>query len=301
MGRGGQRGRGATFTAAAVLALLVVDLAVVAIGPAGGSPPRSPVVAQSVPLAVVPPPAFTPEPAPAPPPVPVSQKVVVDPAKAWAVLIGVQHYDSPTHPTFGARGDVAAFHRLLTRAGWSDSHILILTDQDATGAAIRQATTWLSTHSTDDGFALFHYSGHVFQSGGREFLWGVDNAMIPNDEFASAITAVKGRAWIDVAGCESAGFDQGVSSPSRFYSSSSMVTQKSYEDPVWGESVWSGFVVDRAMLHGDAGAAPSVQAAVRWAQKQAPLYTSLQQPYGPQVPYAVGGDGEWYLGPSLAA
>jgi len=212
----------------------------------------------------------------------------------------VQHYDLPTHPTFGALGDVAAFHRLLTKAGWPDSHILTLTDQQATTSAIRGAVGWLVSHSTDGGFAIFHYSGHVQQSSGHEYLWGVDNGLIPNDEFGASISAVKGRAWIDVAGCESAGFDQGVSSPSHFYTSSSMVTQKSYEQPAWAESVWSAFSVDQGLLQGSAGSVPSIQASVRWAQKEAKLYTSLQRPYGPQEPYAVGGDGEWYLGPSVA-
>ena len=284
----------------AVAAVLVADLAVLAFDrPRGPRAGRGTAVAQSIPLAVIAPPSFSP--APPSPPAVTTQKIVVDPGKAWAVLIGVQHYDAPTHATFGAVGDVAAFHRLLTKAGWADSHIVTLTDQQATGAAIRRAVTWLTDNATADGFALFHYSGHVQQSDGHEYLWGVDNDLIPNEQFASAIGAVKGRAWIDVAGCESAGFDVGVSSPSRFFSASSMVTQKSYEDPSWAESVWTGFAVDLGMLQGRAGTTPSIQAAVRWAQKQAPIYTSLQQPYGPQVPYAVGGDGEWFLGPSVSA
>lgn len=292
----------------AVIVGLVVGADVTAIA-RSGRPLHHEALAQSVPLAVISPPVVDPSPTspPSPPVAPVrelhpGQRVVMDPATSWAVLIGVQHYETPTHPTFGAVGDVAAFNRLLTRAGWMPSHVLTLTDRQATASGIREAVRWLADRSTADGFALFHYSGHVLQTGGRELLWGVDNGLIPNDEFAAGMAAVRGRAWVDIAGCESAGFDQGIASPDRFYTSSSMTTQKSYEVPRWGESVWTGFLVDQALLGGRAGPGPlSIQAAVRWSQQQARTYTSLQEPFGPQDPYAVGGDGEWFLGPGVAS
>ncbi|GAC1592823.1 MAG: hypothetical protein NVS3B21_13040 [Acidimicrobiales bacterium] len=288
----------------AVTAIVVLGADVTAVT-RGGRLQRRGALAQSVPLAVIaPPPVADPLAPPALAParqLHPGQRVVMDPATSWAVVIGVQHYDAPTHPTFGAVGDVAAFNRLLTKAGWTPSHVLTLTDRQATAAGIRDAMRWLADHSTPDGFALFHYSGHVLQTGGRELLWGVDNGLIPNDEFAAGMAAVRGRAWVDIAGCESAGFDKGISTPDRFYTSSSMTTQKSYEEPKWGESVWTGFLVDQALLGGRSGQGqPSIQAAVRWSQQQARTYTSLQEPFGPQDPYAVGGDGEWFLGPGVA-
>ncbi|GAC1378335.1 MAG: hypothetical protein NVSMB4_07980 [Acidimicrobiales bacterium] len=295
-------------TVLAVIVGVVLGVDVIAVT-RGERSPHHEAIAQSVPLAVVSPPDadLTPPTPPTPAVAPVrqlhpGQRVVMDPATSWAVLIGVQHYDAPTHPTYGAIGDVAAFNRLLTSAGWMPSHVLTLTDQQATASGIRGAVRWLGDHSTADGFALFHYSGHVLQTGGRELLWGVDNGLIPNDEFAAGMSAVRGRAWVDIAGCESAGFDKGIATPDRFYTSSSMTTQKSYEEPRWGESVWTGFLVDQALLGGRAGPGPlSIQAAVRWSQTQARTYTSLQEPFGPQDPYAVGGDGEWFLGPRVAS
>jgi hypothetical protein len=141
----------------------------------------------------------------------------------------------------------------------------------------------------------------VYQNNGHEYIWGVDNNFIANDEFSRDIGSIAGRAWIDISGCESSGFDQGVSGPLRFFTASSMVNEKSYEDPSWHESVWTGLAADRGMLQHQAGSGPlSIQAGVRWAQQQAPSMTSDQQPHGPQHPYAVGGDGEWYLGPAVA-
>jgi hypothetical protein len=228
---------------------------------------------------------------------------VADPDHSWAVLIGVQHYDAPTHPTVGALGDVAVFHHLLDQAGWQDSHILVLTDQTATASAIRWAMRWLAGHSGPSTFSVLHYSGHVLQTAGHEFLWAVDNSFVRDDEFGAAMHAVQGRAWVDVAGCESAGFDQGVDSPLRLFTSSSMANQKSYEDPVLGESVWTWLTVDAGMLYqadSAAGTPVSIQQAVRASQPSAATYTASQKPYGPQQPFAAGGSGEWYIGPGLA-
>jgi hypothetical protein len=232
-----------------------------------------------------------------------SGDVVFDPATSWALLIGIGTYDSPTHPTYGGIGDVNAFHQLLNQAGWPDSHILILTDQAATANAIRSAMHWLVAKSNGSTFSVFHYSGHVNLANGHTYMWGVDNQFISEDEFGAALQPLQGRAWIDIAGCEAAAFNHGISNANRLFTGSSMGNQKSYEEPDWHESVWTGFTVDRGMLNHEASNGPiSVQQAVTWAQQQAPAYTNGQRPYGPQQPYAVGADGQgaWYLGPTSA-
>ena len=233
-----------------------------------------------------------------------SQRVVVNPSNAWAVLAGISTYDYPTHPTYGGDGDVAVFRDALLRAGWSANHIVVLTDGAATASAIRSSINWLVTHSGPSTFSVFHYSGHVLQQNGQEFMWGVDNNFISNDEFGSAMRGLQGRAWIDIAGCESAGFDTGISSPLRFVTTSSAVNEKSYERDDWHRSVWTGLVVGEGMINRKADAngdgAVSIQEAIRWAQQQAPQMTANQRPYGPQHPYAVGGEGEWFLGPAAA-
>lgn len=228
--------------------------------------------------------------------------VVIDPTNSWAVLVGIDDYDSPTHPTYGGDGDVAAFQALLSQAGWSSSHIMVLTEQQATAQNITSAIRWLVGKSNPSSFSLFHYSGHVYENGGNEkYLWGVDNNFISDSQFGSDIQPLQGRAWIDIAGCESATFNQGISNNERYFTASSEANQKSYEEPSWHESVWSGLLADRGMTQHEAGSGPlSIQNAVIWAQNAAQQMTASQQPYGAQVPYAVGGTGEWYLGPSFA-
>jgi hypothetical protein len=147
---------------------------------------------------------------------------------------------------------------------------------------------------------VFHYSGHVKQQGiGNEFLWSVDNQFIRNTDFGAVLSRLQGRAWVDIAGCEAAGFDKGISSPSRLFSAASRVNEKGYEDPDWRQSVWTGLSVDHGMLQGQADAnrngVVSIQEAVRYGESRAPAMTQGQR-NGPQHPVIAGGEGEWSLG-----
>jgi hypothetical protein len=223
-----------------------------------------------------------------------------DAANSWAVVIGIQNYQGKTKDTYGGRGDAAAFMEALRRSGWQRDHIRYLVDGAATGAAMRDSFQWLVDRSGPNTFTVFHYSGHVKQQGiGNEFLWSVDNQFIRNTDFGAVLSRLQGRAWVDIAGCEAAGFDKGISSPSRLFSAASRVNEKGYEDPDWRQSVWTGLSVDHGMLQGQADAnrngVVSIQEAVRYGESRAPAMTQGQR-NGPQHPVIAGGEGEWSLG-----
>jgi hypothetical protein len=219
----------------------------------------------------------------------------------WAVVIGVTNYASPTHDTFGGVGDANAVMEALRRSGWARDHVLLLTDGAASGTAMRHAMQWLVDHSSDSTFTFFHYSGHVKQKGvGNEYLWSADNQFIPNTEFGSYMSKLRGRAWVDVAGCEAAGFDKGISSPSRLFTAASRVTEKGYENPDWHESIWVGLTVDQGILQGAADenhdGRVSIGEATRFGANRAPGATQGQS-HGPQHPVVTGAASDgWFLG-----
>ena len=221
--------------------------------------------------------------------------------KQWAVLVGVSKYHSPTKPTVGSAGDVAAIVEAMRRAGWDRSHIKTLVDGEATGAAIRAAMQWLVDRSGPDTFTVFHYSGHVKQkSVGQEFLWSVDNQFIANTDFGAVMRQLRGRAWVDIAGCEAGGFEQGIPSPSRLFTASSKVTEKSYEHPQWKQSIWTGLTIAQGMNEGMADSNKdgrvSIKEAARRGIENAPHMTKSQSK-GPQHPFMAGGDADgWFLG-----
>jgi hypothetical protein len=188
---------------------------------------------------------------------------------------------------------------VLLRHGWRDDRIRVLTDDQATGRAISEGISWLQKNSSSKTFSFFHYSGHVKQKGGREHLWPVDNAYIPDTEAARVLKAARGTAWTSISGCEAGGFDEGLSSSRHLFTASSNVTEKSYEDDRTGFSVWSGMLFDEGLRDkaadkdGDGGV--SVNEALQYAGPRARTYTQDQRPHGPQTPEWRGGSGSLNL------
>lgn len=214
------------------------------------------------------------------------------PEQRYALLVGITHYRAPTHDTIGAANDVRYLASLLERNGWLPGNIRVLTDEAATGSAVRAGLAWLAGRSTPGTFTLFHYSGHVKQSDGSEKLWPVDRDFVPDTEVAGALARGTGKLWVDIAGCEAGGFQESLASSRVLFSASSASTQKSYEYPPWGESVWAGLLLDLGTGQGGADAdhdgRVTMGEALRYASYYAQALTRGQQPYGPQTPQVAG-------------
>jgi hypothetical protein len=230
------------------------------------------------------------------------------PTDRWMLIVGINDYAGGTHDTIGGVGDAQDLAAYAARAGVPTDHVRVLTDRQATAQAIRDGLQWLGDVSSDTSLSVFHFSGHVKQVGGDpdrdgeavdEMLWGADNRFIADGELAQWIRRIRGHSWTDIAGCEAAGFDDGISAPNRLFTSSSLEHEKSYEHPDWRNSIFTGLMVDQGMLQkqadADGNARVSIQEAFRYAEQRAPQLTAGQSA-GPQHPLLAGGDGtSWYL------
>jgi Caspase domain len=216
------------------------------------------------------------------------------PGDKWALVIGVDLFQGGTRPNYGGAADANDMRNALLRNGFPADHIRVLTDAGARAADIRAGLAWLAANSTPKSFSVVSYSGHVQQRGSTEYLWPHDNVFIADTEFAALVNQVKGKMWVNVSGCEAAGFDVGISSPTKLFTASSRATEKSYEWPEAGASVYSYYLVRRGMLEGLADSnrdfRVSVQEAFRYAAANAPAFTAGQA-QGPQHPQIAGGDG----------
>ena len=215
------------------------------------------------------------------------------PADRFALLVGVQDYRPPTVDTIGSARDVELVRQQLVDAGWPAGNVRVLVDDQATGAAVRAGLDWLVARSRPGTFALFHYSGHVKQLGGTtEALWPVDRGFVRDHELAAVLSRSQGRLWVDVAGCEGASFMDGLPSERTLFSGSSKGTEKSYEQPAWGTSVWTGLLFDQGLRQGHADAdrdgRTTVGESLRWAQWAAQAVTAGQRPHGRQTPQFAG-------------
>lgn len=219
---------------------------------------------------------------------------VAAPADRYAFLVGVQDYRRPTVDTIGSRKDVEYIRSMLLASGWKAENIRLVADGQATGRAIRDGLGWLAaTSRPGQTFSLFHYSGHVKQHGGvSDSLWPVDRDFLRDTQVAALLSRVQGRMWVDIAGCEGASFLDGVPSSRVLFSGSSKATEKSYEYPPWGMSVWTGLVFDLSLRQGQADAdkdgRTTMGEALRYSQYYAQAITLGQRPHGRQTPQFAG-------------
>ena len=215
------------------------------------------------------------------------------PADRYAFLAGVTNYRAPTVDTIGSTADVAFLRALLLRSGWLAENIRVVTDEQATGAALRDGLAWLAERGQPGTFTFFHWSGHVKQQGGtREALWPVDRDFVPDTEVTALLSRAQGRMWVDIAGCEANSFVDGLPNDRVLFSASSLQTEKSYEYPPWGMSVWTGLLFDLGLSQGQADAdgdgRTTVGEALRYGQYYAQAITLGQRPYGRQTPQFSG-------------
>jgi hypothetical protein len=280
-----------------VAAVLLGNVAVVGLASsyAGSSESALPAAAPTLPPLPLLAPSPSPSPSPKPKPAPKPTPKVAPPQDRWALLVGITNYRAPVHDTVAGAQDVAVVRDVLLRAGWRSDHIRVLTDGAATGKALQDGLSWLIARSSGSTFTLFHYSGHVKQRDGHEYLWPVDNAFYADSSVTSAMKSVRGVSWTSIAGCEAAGFNDGLAARNRLFTASSAADEKSYEHPDWRMSVWTGVLFDQGIRRGGADTNGdhhvTVQEAFAWGAPRAAQITKDQRPHGPQHPYLAGGSG----------
>jgi caspase domain-containing protein len=230
-----------------------------------------------------------------------------------AVIVGINLFQGRTRPNVAAVGDALDVREALIRAGWRNDQIRLLTDGEATAANMRAGLQWLADNKAPDSQSVFFYSGHTKQIDGDpdrdgealdEFLWPHDNQFISDGEMSNYLKQIGGDAWIGIAACEAAGFDDGVASEKRIFTAASAEHEKGYEYPAWNNSVWTGLFIDEGMLQGRADANKdgrvTLAEAGAYAGRIAPGMTA-QQKTGPQTPYFSGGGDRTFAPPTAPA
>jgi len=78
--------------------------------------------------------------------------------------------------------------------------------------------------------------------------------------------------WVDIAGCEAASFLPGLPSGRVLFTGSSKATEKSYEYPDWGMSVWTGLLFDQGLRLGKADTDGNKRATIGEALRYSQYY-----------------------------
>lgn len=113
----------------------------------------------------------------------------------WAVVVGIGEYASPDIPDLEfARADAQAMYDFLisSAAGpFEEDHILLLTDENATGAAMREAMFVFLQQADWDDLVVIYYAGHGAPDPNRP-----DNLyLLPHDSDLDAMAATAFPMW----------------------------------------------------------------------------------------------------------
>jgi hypothetical protein len=188
----------------------------------------------------------------------------------WAVVIGIDDYPGVDYDLRQAATDARAADAALQSYGIPASRRLVLLDGQASTANIRGALNWLADHAAPEATAVLFYAGHarhVFDRRGgpvHAALIGADGNHIIDTELARILSRLEARsAWIAMAACYGAGFDETLA-PGRVLTASAGPDEIAYENEGLDHSYLVEYMVQRAMI--DGRAPESVQESFSWAR-----------------------------------
>ena len=203
----------------------------------------------------------------------------------WAVVVGISDYRSGAIPDLGyASSDAEAVHEFLTSSAagpFEDDHVLFLQNEEATGAAIREALFVFLQQADRDDLVLIYYAGHGAPDPGRP-----DNLyLLPYDADLDSLATTGFPMWdvktalrrqidserviVIADACHSAGTQEGLFdtnpiaegfselfNPSRRLIMTAAATNElSYEDERWGgHGVFTHFLLEGLGGRGDENA-----------------------------------------------
>jgi hypothetical protein len=195
------------------------------------------------------------------------------PRETWAVMIGINRYPRGDHDLRTAAADARDVDDALAGYGVAPDHRLLLLDREATAANIRGALGWLTARAAPQDTAVVFFAGHAAHVGGARrnagpevALIAADDRPLPQSQLAGLLAPLRARsAWLAMAACYGAEFD-GLLAPGRLLTAAAGRGQLAYENDDLPHSYLVEYMVQRAMIEGDA--ARSVEDSFQWARAQ---------------------------------
>jgi hypothetical protein len=186
-----------------------------------------------------------------------------DPERLWGLVIGIDDYPGTRNDLDTAVLDARTMERALGQLGFPPGHVRVLTEAEATAAAILEGAAWLAARVGPGHTGVFLFAGHALQRSGDPDGDGedVDEALVSSGfdyvydaALARALTPARGALWLVFANCNAGGFDD-AAARGRVLTFASGENELAYENAGLGGSYLVRFVVAEAILEDGASTA----------------------------------------------
>lgn len=212
----------------------------------------------------------------------------------WAVLIGIADYQGNDNDLWHPDEDAKEMTLVLQRSGYSDDHIILLLNNEATKNAIEDAIDWLILNEKEDDEIVFFYSGHgnrlpdnevldgdVESDGYDEMIVTYDLKYISDGWLRDRFEEIESKKFALLFGsCHSGGmFDDNddLQGQGRVIVSACKANQYGWDYFDLGNTLWGYYFIEQGLLYGNAN---SIETAHAYAY---PNVISHQPDSQPQI------------------
>jgi len=123
----------------------------------------------------------------------------------WAVLVAINDYPGSNDLPYSIN-EISSFQDTLLNGGnWNDSHINVITDEDANKTGIFDAINWLSYNADEDDISIFYFVGHGSRNLSNECISAHDGS-IYDTLLDEKLEDVNGQLVVIIDSCFSGGF-----------------------------------------------------------------------------------------------
>jgi hypothetical protein len=128
----------------------------------------------------------------------------------WAVLVGINNYPGSSGDLPYSINEILSFKTTLLAGGnWEESHIRVVTDEDATRDGIFDALQWLASNEDTNDVSVFFYAGHGGQGSSNEYL-SVYDSTIYDYELDEQLDDLEGCIVVILDCCHAGGFIEDI-------------------------------------------------------------------------------------------
>ena len=160
----------------------------------------------------------------------------------WAVLVGINDYPGSSNDVPFSINEILSFRNTLLEGGnWLESHIQVLTDDNATIDGVFNALKWLDENEDENDISIIYYAGHGSRNSSNERL-KIYDGYISDVDLDVKLDDLEGSMVIILDCCFSGGFIEEIGERGRVVLTACQKDSYTYQDYRLKSGIFGYFV-----------------------------------------------------------